>query len=113
MAPFRGTTRYASITALRQLEQSRKDDVESWFYVTVEWTTGALPWKKLRVRAITLLFFFSGASPVFTRLLLERKLIAPLFLASIIVVVRLHRRAILMPTKKCLFVRRLKSQTRK
>uniref|UniRef100_A0A915CJI7 Protein kinase domain-containing protein n=1 Tax=Parascaris univalens TaxID=6257 RepID=A0A915CJI7_PARUN len=48
MAPFRGTTRYASITALKQLEQSRKDDVESWFYVTVEWTTGALPWKKLR-----------------------------------------------------------------
>uniref|UniRef100_A0A183UT08 Protein kinase domain-containing protein n=1 Tax=Toxocara canis TaxID=6265 RepID=A0A183UT08_TOXCA len=48
MAPFRGTTRYASITALRQMEQSRKDDVESWFYVTVEWTAGALPWKKLR-----------------------------------------------------------------
>ncbi|VDK63182.1 unnamed protein product [Anisakis simplex] len=47
-APFRGTTRYASMTALRQMEQSRKDDVESWFYVTVEWTAGSLPWKKLR-----------------------------------------------------------------
>ena len=27
-APFRGTTRYAAIAALRQMEQSRKDDIE-------------------------------------------------------------------------------------
>lgn len=26
-APFRGTTRYASIAALKQIEQSRKDDI--------------------------------------------------------------------------------------
>ncbi|MFH4982074.1 hypothetical protein AB6A40_008783 [Gnathostoma spinigerum] len=47
-APFRGTTRYAPITALREHEQSRKDDIESWLYVVVEWTSGALPWHKLR-----------------------------------------------------------------
>ncbi|MCP9261972.1 Tau-tubulin kinase 2 [Dirofilaria immitis] len=47
-APFRGTTRYASIAALRQMEQSRKDDVESWLYITVEWTAGSLPWRKLK-----------------------------------------------------------------
>lgn len=28
LAPFRGTTRYASIAALKQIEQSRKDDIE-------------------------------------------------------------------------------------
>ncbi|KAM3715725.1 Tau-tubulin kinase [Dirofilaria immitis] len=49
-APFRGTTRYASIAALRQMEQSRKDDVESWLYITVEWTAGSLPWRKLKVK---------------------------------------------------------------
>lgn len=48
-APFRGTTRYASIAALRQTEQSRKDDVESWLYIVVEWTAGSLPWRKLKV----------------------------------------------------------------
>lgn len=28
-APFRGTTRYASISALSEKEQSRKDDIEA------------------------------------------------------------------------------------
>ncbi|KAH7726613.1 Protein kinase domain containing protein [Aphelenchoides avenae] len=46
-APFRGTTRYASIAALREQEQSRKDDIEAWLYMVVEWTSGNLPWKKL------------------------------------------------------------------
>jgi hypothetical protein len=27
-APFRGTTRYAPIAALKQMEQSRKDNIE-------------------------------------------------------------------------------------
>ncbi|KJH43516.1 hypothetical protein DICVIV_10473 [Dictyocaulus viviparus] len=45
---FRGTTRYASISALEMKEQSRKDDVESWWYMVVEWMTGELPWRHLR-----------------------------------------------------------------
>ncbi|KAK0416271.1 hypothetical protein QR680_012390 [Steinernema hermaphroditum] len=47
-APFRGTTRYASIAALRSMEQSRKDDIEAWLYMIVEWTSGVLPWRKLK-----------------------------------------------------------------
>ncbi|CAD5225912.1 unnamed protein product [Bursaphelenchus xylophilus] len=47
-APFRGTTRYAAMAALRQMEQSRKDDIEAWLYMVVEWTAGQLPWRKLR-----------------------------------------------------------------
>ncbi|TKR57699.1 hypothetical protein L596_030366 [Steinernema carpocapsae] len=47
-APFRGTTRYAAIAALRQMEQSRKDDIEAWLYMVVEWTSAALPWRKLK-----------------------------------------------------------------
>uniref|UniRef100_A0A7E4UU49 Protein kinase domain-containing protein n=1 Tax=Panagrellus redivivus TaxID=6233 RepID=A0A7E4UU49_PANRE len=47
-APFRGTTRYASLAALRQIEQSRKDDIEAWLYMVVEWTAGQLPWRKLK-----------------------------------------------------------------
>lgn len=31
-APFRGTIRYAPIAALKQLEQSRKDDIEAKFF---------------------------------------------------------------------------------
>ncbi|KAI6226863.1 Tau-tubulin kinase 2 [Aphelenchoides besseyi] len=46
--PFRGTPRYASLAALKRKEQSRKDDVESWFYMIVEWTTGALPWTPIK-----------------------------------------------------------------
>uniref|UniRef100_A0A7E4ZSS8 Protein kinase domain-containing protein n=1 Tax=Panagrellus redivivus TaxID=6233 RepID=A0A7E4ZSS8_PANRE len=47
-APFRGTTRYASMAALRQIEQSRKDDIEAWLYMVVEWTVGFLPWRRLK-----------------------------------------------------------------
>ncbi|CAD5235019.1 unnamed protein product [Bursaphelenchus xylophilus] len=47
-APFRGTTRYAAIAALKQMEQSRKDDIEAWLYMVVEWTAGQLPWRKLK-----------------------------------------------------------------
>ncbi|VDN19117.1 unnamed protein product [Gongylonema pulchrum] len=46
-APFRGTTRYAALAPLRGIEQSRKDDLESWFYMIVEWTRGSLPWGDL------------------------------------------------------------------
>ncbi|KAK0416272.1 hypothetical protein QR680_012391 [Steinernema hermaphroditum] len=47
-APFRGTTRYASINCLSNKDQSRKDDIEAWLYMVVEWTTGLLPWRKLK-----------------------------------------------------------------
>ncbi|CAD5223724.1 unnamed protein product [Bursaphelenchus okinawaensis] len=47
-APFRGTTRYAPMAALKQMEQSRKDDIEAWLYMVVEWTAGQLPWRKLK-----------------------------------------------------------------
>ncbi|VDN06678.1 unnamed protein product [Thelazia callipaeda] len=47
-APFRGTPRYASLSSHRRKEQSPKDDIESWFYMVVEWTVGALPWRRFR-----------------------------------------------------------------
>ncbi|KAF1762406.1 hypothetical protein GCK72_010668 [Caenorhabditis remanei] len=47
-APFRGTTRYAPLAAMLQQDQSRKDDIESWLYMVVEWTSGGLPWRKLK-----------------------------------------------------------------
>ncbi|VDO25069.1 unnamed protein product [Haemonchus placei] len=46
-AAFRGTPRYASITALSMKEQSRKDDLESWWYMMVEFMVGRLPWADL------------------------------------------------------------------
>ncbi|EYC35013.1 hypothetical protein Y032_1192g3741, partial [Ancylostoma ceylanicum] len=47
-AAFRGTPRYASITALSMKEQSRKDDLESWWYMIVELMVGRLPWQDLQ-----------------------------------------------------------------
>ncbi|MCP9264521.1 Tau-tubulin kinase 1 [Dirofilaria immitis] len=47
-APFRGTPRYASLSSHRKQEQSPKDDIESWFYMIVEWTAGSLPWKQFK-----------------------------------------------------------------
>ncbi|CAB3402262.1 unnamed protein product [Caenorhabditis bovis] len=44
---FRGTVRYASQNCHQLQELSRKDDLESAFYVIVEMITGALPWKGL------------------------------------------------------------------
>jgi len=43
-AGFRGTFLYASIDTHKGRDQGRKDDVESWFYMLVEMTTGDLPW---------------------------------------------------------------------
>ncbi|VDM48739.1 unnamed protein product [Toxocara canis] len=42
---FKGTTRYASIRAHQKKELGRCDDLESWLYVNVEFSTGRLPWK--------------------------------------------------------------------
>ncbi|EYC30296.1 hypothetical protein Y032_0005g2566 [Ancylostoma ceylanicum] len=65
-AAFRGTTRYASIGALDMVsfnynsfdyldteiflkkDQCRKDDVEAWWYMVLEWMIGQLPWKHCR-----------------------------------------------------------------
>ncbi|KAK6725485.1 hypothetical protein RB195_004051 [Necator americanus] len=47
-AAFRGTPRYASITALSMKEQSRRDDLESWWYMIVELMIGQLPWQDLK-----------------------------------------------------------------
>ncbi|CAJ0595817.1 unnamed protein product [Cylicocyclus nassatus] len=47
-AAFRGTPRYASITALSMKEQSRKDDIESWWYMIVELMVGQLPWQDMQ-----------------------------------------------------------------
>lgn len=41
---FRGTLRYASLTAHNGEDQSPRDDLESWFYVLVEFLVGDLPW---------------------------------------------------------------------
>lgn len=46
---FRGTVKYASISCHRQRELCRLDDVESWFYMIVEYTKGSLPWRNLKV----------------------------------------------------------------
>uniref|UniRef100_A0A5S6QVX9 Protein kinase domain-containing protein n=1 Tax=Trichuris muris TaxID=70415 RepID=A0A5S6QVX9_TRIMR len=45
---FRGTTLFASVTALNGEEQSRRDDLWSWFFVLVRLTTGTLPWLNLK-----------------------------------------------------------------
>ncbi|XGW24090.1 hypothetical protein V3C99_005921 [Haemonchus contortus] len=47
-AAFRGTTRYASISALEMKDQCRRDDVEAWWYMVLEWMTGQLPWRHCR-----------------------------------------------------------------
>ncbi|KRZ76952.1 Dipeptidyl peptidase family member 6 [Trichinella papuae] len=41
---FRGTLFYASVNALKLNEQSRKDDMWSWFFMLIRMTSGQLPW---------------------------------------------------------------------
>lgn len=47
-AGFRGTVRYASINAHRNIEMGRHDDLWSLFYMIVEFVNGALPWRKIK-----------------------------------------------------------------
>ncbi|VDP33258.1 unnamed protein product [Soboliphyme baturini] len=41
---FKSTQRYASPNALRLKDQSRRDDLISWFFMVVEFFNGCLPW---------------------------------------------------------------------
>lgn len=45
---FRGTTRYAPINSMLEIDTGRKDDIESWLYMVAEWTSGGLPWRKFK-----------------------------------------------------------------
>lgn len=47
-AGFRGTVRYASYNAHRNIEMGRHDDLWSLFYMIVEFVNGALPWRKMK-----------------------------------------------------------------
>lgn len=53
-AKFRGSSKYASVHALREQDQSRRDDLWSLLYVLVELVEGELPWT--RVRSLAQLF---------------------------------------------------------
>ena len=46
-----GTPRYCSINGLRGAQQSRRDDLESLFYVITYFFRGNLPWQKLKIKS--------------------------------------------------------------
>ena len=46
-AEFRGSSKYASIPALKEEDQGRRDDLWSLLYVLVEFLVGELPWTQV------------------------------------------------------------------
>ncbi|VDP43579.1 unnamed protein product [Schistosoma margrebowiei] len=48
VAGFRGTVRYASRNAHMNREMGRHDDLWSMFYVLVEFSSGQLPWRRIK-----------------------------------------------------------------
>lgn len=47
-AGFRGTVRYAAVSAHKNKEMGRQDDLWSLFYMLVEFLQGSLPWRKIK-----------------------------------------------------------------
>ncbi|MFH4978151.1 hypothetical protein AB6A40_004860 [Gnathostoma spinigerum] len=47
-AGFRGTVRYAAVSAHKNKEMGRQDDLWSLFYMLVEFIKGSLPWRKMK-----------------------------------------------------------------
>ena len=47
---FRGNARYASIHAMEEMEQSRRDDLEAVSYVIMYFIRGKLPWQGLKLK---------------------------------------------------------------
>lgn len=52
-AGFTGTCRYASVHAHDNFELSRRDDLLSWFYSTIELAEGRVPWPGSKDRDLT------------------------------------------------------------
>ncbi|KAL7071203.1 hypothetical protein ACQ4LE_009619, partial [Meloidogyne hapla] len=47
-AGFRGTVRYAAISAHKNKEMGRQDDLWSLFYMLIEFLNGSLPWRRIK-----------------------------------------------------------------
>ncbi|KAI6240676.1 Tau-tubulin kinase 1 [Aphelenchoides fujianensis] len=47
-AGFRGTVRYAAVSAHKNKEMGRQDDLWSLFYMLVEFLQGSLPWRRIK-----------------------------------------------------------------
>uniref|UniRef100_A0A914H3A4 Protein kinase domain-containing protein n=1 Tax=Globodera rostochiensis TaxID=31243 RepID=A0A914H3A4_GLORO len=47
-AGFRGTVRYAALSAHKNKEMGRQDDLWSLFYMMVEFLNGSLPWRRIK-----------------------------------------------------------------